>query len=89
MRILCNAKDSHILSTKITVYIVFVNFNESLTNDVINFEQLGPGHWPCCLKVELSFQFNIHAAILCCRLININSKATFRIQHLHVFQGGV
>ena len=41
MRILCNAKDSHVLSTKsnsVFVILMFGNFNESL-----NFEQLGPG----------------------------------------------
>ena len=45
MRILCIAKDSHILSTKnnsVFVIFMFGNFSRSLTNDVVNFEQLGP-----------------------------------------------
>ena len=36
----CNAKDSHIFSTKKNR--VFVIFYESLTNNIVNFEQLGP-----------------------------------------------
>ena len=58
MRILCSAKDSHIFSTKNnsakdshifstknnSVFVIFMleMFNESLTNDIVNFEQLGP-----------------------------------------------
>ena len=45
MRILCSAKDSHIFSTKndsVFVILMFENFNETLTNDVVSFEQLGP-----------------------------------------------
>ena len=41
----CNAKATHIFSAKnfsIFAYHI-VNFNESLTNDVVSFEQLGPG----------------------------------------------
>ena len=41
MRILCKAKDSHIFSTNNNS--VPVIFNKSLTNDIVNFEQLGPG----------------------------------------------
>ena len=40
MRIFCTAKDSHIFSTKNNS--VFVIFNKTLTNDVVNFEQPGP-----------------------------------------------
>ena len=47
MRIFCNAKDSHIFSTKkyqriCNIYVL--NFNETSTNDVVNFEQLAPGY---------------------------------------------
>ena len=42
MRIFCNAKDSHIFSTKkkqCLCNINVLNFNEKLTNNVVNFEQ--------------------------------------------------
>ena len=41
-----SAKDSHIFSTKkyqCMCNIYFQNFNKTLTNDFVNFEQLGPG----------------------------------------------
>ena len=40
-----NAKTSHIFSTKnISVYAIFndQSFNDTLTNDIVSFEQLGP-----------------------------------------------
>ena len=41
MRIFCNAKDSHIFPTKNnSVFVIILNFNETLTNDLVNFEQL-------------------------------------------------
>ena len=42
----CTAKATHIFFSKKFQYICVsldVNFNESLTNDVVSFEQLGPG----------------------------------------------
>ena len=45
MRIFCSAKDSHIFSTKNNKSICDIylqNFNETLTSDIVNFEQLGP-----------------------------------------------
>ena len=39
----CIAKATHIFSAK--HFSIDVNFNESLTNDVVSFEQLGPGNW--------------------------------------------
>ena len=38
-----NAKVTHIFSAKILVYAIFddQNFNDTLTNDIVNFEQLG------------------------------------------------
>ena len=47
----CNAKDSHIFSTKNNGVFVILPFeilmNDSLTNDMVNFEQLAPGVWTC------------------------------------------
>ena len=43
----CTAKASHIFFSKKLLHICVsldVNFNESLTNDIVSFEQLGPGH---------------------------------------------
>ena len=45
MRIFCTAKDSHIFFNKKLQRIYDIcsqKFNETLTNDVVNFEQLGP-----------------------------------------------
>ena len=45
MRIFCIAKDSHIFPTKnYSVFVIFTfkNFNETLTNDVVYFEQPAP-----------------------------------------------
>ena len=39
----CTAKATHIFSAKnFSIFIFGVNFNESLTNDIVSFEQLGP-----------------------------------------------
>ena len=41
----CTAKATHIFSAKKFQHICVsldVNFNESLTNDIVSFEQLGP-----------------------------------------------
>ena len=44
-----NAKATHIFSSKIiTVYAIFNNqsFNDTLTNNIVSFEQLSPGlYW--------------------------------------------
>ena len=45
----CTAKATHNFSAKnfsIFAYQSDVNFNESLTNDIVSFEQLGPGLYP-------------------------------------------
>ena len=45
--IFCTAKATHIFSAKNFKHICVsldLNFNESLTNDIISFEQLGPGN---------------------------------------------
>ena len=41
----CTAKATHIFSAKhFRIFATLdVNFNESLTNDIVSFEQLGPG----------------------------------------------
>ena len=47
MRSFCTAKATHIFFCKKFQHICVsldVNFNESLTNDVVSFEQLGPGY---------------------------------------------
>ena len=46
VRILCNAKDSHIFSTKNNCIcnIVIPKLNKLLTNDIVHFEQLAPAH---------------------------------------------
>ena len=46
---LCKCKSySHFFSINICVFAIFndQNFNDTLTNDIVSFEQLGPG---CCL----------------------------------------
>ena len=44
MRIVCSAKDSHIFQQKIAAYcdIYVYNFNETITNAVVNFELPAP-----------------------------------------------
>ena len=44
----CTAKATHIFLSKKIQHICVsldVNFNESLTNDIVSFEQLGPGYF--------------------------------------------
>ena len=46
-----NAKATHIFFSKnISVYVIFndQNFNDSLTNDIISFEQMDPGSHLIC-----------------------------------------
>ena len=41
-----NAKATHIFSAKLLVYMPYFNdqsFNDTLTNDIVSFKQLGPG----------------------------------------------
>ena len=40
-----NAKATHVFSKNISVYALFndQNFNDMLTNDIVSFEQVGPG----------------------------------------------
>ena len=39
-----NAKANHIFSAKILAYNIYLSFNDTLTNDIVSFEQLGPGN---------------------------------------------
>ena len=53
----CTAKATHIFSAKKLQHICVsldVTFNESLTNDVVSFEQLGPGFllFACSVRSE-------------------------------------
>ena len=46
-----NAKATHIFSAKILAYMPYLmikSFNNTLTNDIISFEQLGPGMCKLC-----------------------------------------
>ena len=38
-------------SKNVSVYAIFIeySFNDTLTNDIVSFEQLGPGVYPVCL----------------------------------------
>ena len=42
-----NAKATHIFSAKIYMYMPYlmISFNDTLTNDIVSFEQLGPGYF--------------------------------------------
>ena len=45
-----NAKATHIFFSKnISIYAIYnvQSFNDTLTNDIISFEQLGPGIYTC------------------------------------------
>ena len=51
VRIFCSAKDSHIFQQQkkqCICNINVLNFNETLTNDVVNFEQPAPGREVIC-----------------------------------------
>ena len=41
-----NAKATYFFSKNISIYAIFNNqsFNDTLTNDIVSFEQLGPDH---------------------------------------------
>ena len=43
-----NAKATHIFSKNISVYAIFndENFNDTLNNDIVSFEQLSPDLYP-------------------------------------------
>ena len=44
----CKCKSySHFFSKNISIYAIFndQSFNDSLTNDIVSFEELGPGHF--------------------------------------------
>ena len=48
-----NAKATHIFFSKnISIYAIFndQNFNDTLTKDIVSFEQLGPGEYKITLQ---------------------------------------
>ena len=54
-----NAKATHIFFSKnFSVYAIFNNqsFNDTLTNDIVSFEQLGPG-----CETDSVFSIRLHA----------------------------
>ena len=62
-----NAKATHIFSIKILAYMWIFNeqsFNDTLSNDVVSFEQLDPGYYSQvyhrALWVYLSFEWFTH-----------------------------
>ena len=59
MRIFCIAKDSHIFPTKNnSIFIYILNFNETLTNDVINFKQ------PVLVSRHCNMKFIVRLSLL-------------------------
>ena len=51
---------SHFFSKKFQhICVSLVNFNESLTNDIVSFEQLGPGQEANGYNLAIAFQFSI------------------------------
>ena len=61
-----NAKASHIFSAKILAYVYAIfddqNFNDTLTNDIVSFEQLGPGF---SVTLFLHSNMNIWITFIC------------------------
>ena len=41
-----NAKATHICSKNISLYAIYIDqsFNDTLTNNIVSFEHVGPGH---------------------------------------------
>ena len=62
----CTAKATHIFFSKIFQHICVsldVNFNESLTNDIVSFEQLGPDLYSGCVKRKSAIEHAQNAHI--------------------------
>ena len=62
----CKCKSySHFISKNICVYAIFnyQNFNDTLTNDIVSFVQLGPGLWALCQRRTIRSEYAIHS---CC-----------------------
>ena len=69
----CTAKATHIFFSKKFQHIcesLSVNFNQSLTNDVISFEQMGPG--------QNLYSTDGHAKTI------ISGKLTLILMHSHM-----
>ena len=66
-RSFCNAKASHIFSTK--------NIGVFLTNNVISFEQPGPDRtviklFPCSIHLSMKFYLPVNSKLLICQLFS-------------------
>ena len=64
----CTAKATHILFSKKFQHICVsldLNFNESLTNDIVSFEQLGPGVNILISEtlIKLPFELRVHGLL--------------------------
>ena len=72
-----NAKATHIFFSKnISLYAIFndQSFKDTLTNDIINFEQLGPGLWR---------KDNVLHSTVQMKHWNDNSQLMFAVHFLH------
>ena len=65
----CNAKATHIFSAKnINVFAIFqdINSNVTLANNLLSFEQMGPGHFgPLSRRGLVSGKLNSRSQKLC------------------------
>ena len=62
---IANVKATHIFSAKIIAYMPYlkISFNDTFSNDIVSFEQLGPGHdWNIVyrtVKPQATFQMQL------------------------------
>ena len=92
----CPVKATHIFSAKKFQHICVsldVNFNISLTNDIVSFEQLGPGPhdpksgvlttWPprCFIKVCLFSNMSRHVAACTALVCGMQCSMPVRLGH--------
>ena len=71
----CKCKSySHFFSKNISIYAIFndQSFNDTLTNDIISFEQLGPGYLSSSGAVDD-----------CLQLVYLSDKAEIYFQNSH------
>ena len=88
-----NAKSySHFFSKNISVYAVFndYSFNDTLTNDMFSFEQLGPKMYTKIMSAEIlpsmqSFNIHVHVYCLLVTLFLATTGCPFRSQNNLVF----
>ena len=62
---------SHFFSERFqhTCVSLDVNFNESLTNDVVSFEQLGPVCFSCKKLMKTTTVCDIFLHKICCKMV--------------------